>query len=183
MLNKDTFYKEINDLLQLHRNRHQERISKGNYGETGEWRIILSYYNGHFAHGIDSQEEFIDALYAEFVDMEKRFEGTGFPAYFDIGPGWYRLVAELNVWLKSISPEYRILQCKSKFAGLRYYLEDYTIDEDSPFNIVSRPLISYAEMISYRTCETCGDNGKYRDGGWVRTLCDECEERRNENSS
>jgi hypothetical protein len=33
-------------------------------------------------------------------------------------------------------------------------------------------MIAMAESMSYRICEECGDRGKMRGGGWVRTLCD-----------
>jgi len=38
--------------------------------------------------------------------------------------------------------------------------------------------IDMAEAMSYRTCEKCGQPGTERSDGWIRTLCDNCEERR-----
>lgn len=35
--------------------------------------------------------------------------------------------------------------------------------------------VSYAEGQSYRTCEKCGGPGETRGGGWVSTLCEECD--------
>jgi hypothetical protein len=37
-------------------------------------------------------------------------------------------------------------------------------------------VISDAEINSYVTCENCGRAGTRRGGGWVRTLCEQCEE-------
>lgn len=37
-------------------------------------------------------------------------------------------------------------------------------------------IIEEAEGKSYETCEWCGKPGKKRNHGWVRTLCDECDE-------
>lgn len=57
-----------------------------------------------------------------------------------------------------------IQQIKEKFGGLRFYYDggDYQIDG----------MVTMAEVWSDRTCETCGNLGKRRNGGWVRTLCD-----------
>jgi hypothetical protein len=35
-----------------------------------------------------------------------------------------------------------------------------------------------AEAMSGNICETCGDKGEHRSGGWIRTLCDKHEEER-----
>ncbi len=59
-------------------------------------------------------------------------------------------------------------QIKEKFGGLRFYYQggDDYIDG----------LVSMAESWALRTCETCGNLGSRRSGGWVRTLCDEHEQ-------
>lgn len=56
-------------------------------------------------------------------------------------------------------------QVKEKYGTLRFYV--YGADE------YIDGMIHMAEGISARTCETCGNPGKIRDGGWIRTLCDE----------
>jgi len=61
-----------------------------------------------------------------------------------------------------------IHQIKEKFGGLRFYFEggdDYC-----------RGLEVMAETWANRTCEVCGETGKQRGGGWIRTLCDAHEE-------
>ncbi len=60
-----------------------------------------------------------------------------------------------------------IEQIKEKFGGLRFYYHggDNHIDG----------MVTMAEVWAGQTCETCGDKGKRRDGGWVRTLCDKHE--------
>ncbi|NBQ48315.1 MAG: hypothetical protein EBU33_07665 [Sphingobacteriia bacterium] len=55
-------------------------------------------------------------------------------------------------------------QVKEKFGGLRFYVSGAT---DEHYNY-----ISFAESISYRTCEQCGAAGKTYTDGWHRTLCD-----------
>ncbi len=58
-------------------------------------------------------------------------------------------------------------QIKEKFGGLRFYYEggdDYCSG-----------LETMAEIWANRTCETCGETGRQRQGGWIRTLCDKHE--------
>jgi hypothetical protein len=57
-------------------------------------------------------------------------------------------------------------QVKEKFGMLRIYTNSF--DEQ----IVG--MIKMAEAMSSRTCEDCGGVGSPRKGGWIRTLCDSC---------
>jgi len=56
------------------------------------------------------------------------------------------------------------VQVKEKFGGLRFYVQAAT---DKHYNF-----ISFAESMSYRTCEVCGAAGKRYTSGWHTTLCD-----------
>ena len=56
------------------------------------------------------------------------------------------------------------VQVKEKFGGLRFYVQAAT---DKHYNF-----ISFAESMSYRTCEDCGAPGKTYTDGWHTTLCD-----------
>lgn len=56
------------------------------------------------------------------------------------------------------------VQVKEKFGGLRFYVQAAT---DEHYNY-----ITFAESMSYRTCEECGAPGKTYTDGWHRTLCD-----------
>lgn len=58
-------------------------------------------------------------------------------------------------------------QIKEKFGGLRFYYHGG--DE----HIAG--MVTMAESWAHRTCETCGNKGTQRSGGWIRTLCDEHE--------
>lgn len=55
-------------------------------------------------------------------------------------------------------------QIKEKFGGLRFY---YDGGDDNVFGMVRM-----AESWAAYTCESCGQLGKARSGGWIRTLCD-----------
>jgi len=57
-----------------------------------------------------------------------------------------------------------VVQVKEKFGGLRFYVQAAT---DKHYNY-----ISFAESMSYRTCEECGAPGKRYTDGWHRVLCD-----------
>jgi len=56
------------------------------------------------------------------------------------------------------------VQVKEKFGGLRFYVQAAT---DEHYNY-----ISFAESMSYRTCDQCGNPGKTYTDGWHTTLCD-----------
>ena len=56
------------------------------------------------------------------------------------------------------------VQVKEKFGGLRFYVQAAT---EKHYNY-----ISFAESMSYRTCESCGADGKTYTDGWHTTLCD-----------
>lgn len=62
------------------------------------------------------------------------------------------------------------VQVKEKFGTLRFYVDKATTEQ---YNI-----IGFAEDMSSRVCEQCGDTStaQTRSGGWVRTLCNSCEE-------
>ena len=55
-------------------------------------------------------------------------------------------------------------QVKEKFGGLRFYVQAAT---DKHYQY-----ITFAESMSYRTCESCGAPGKTYTDGWHTTLCD-----------
>jgi hypothetical protein len=56
-------------------------------------------------------------------------------------------------------------QVKEKFGGLRFYVQAAT---DKHYNY-----ITFAENMSYHTCEECGKPGTYYPFGWHHVSCDE----------
>lgn len=105
-----------------------------------------------------------------------------------IGEGWWPIVEKLCSriqyhidWKEEQRIKYNrgegctqvvVAQIKEKFGGLRFYYDggdDYV-----------QGLVSMAESWAGSTCEECGKPGRYRDGGWIRTLCDEHEAERQE---
>lgn len=58
-----------------------------------------------------------------------------------------------------------VVQVKEKYGGLRFYVQSAT-DEQYAY-------IQFAESISYKTCEVCGNRGKRTRDGWITTRCEE----------
>lgn len=56
-------------------------------------------------------------------------------------------------------------QIKEKFGTLRVYFSDC--------NDIINEITGFAETMSETTCEECGNIGKARGGGWIKTLCEE----------
>ena len=115
-----------------------------------------------------AHEEFEARLTAKYGDMfHQRLSG------FAIGPGWYHIVEELcnNIaWhLKNLKadvrPDFKVVQVKEKFAGLRFYVDN----ADATIN----GMIYMAESWANKSCELCGNRGTQRNEGWLRVLCDE----------
>jgi len=108
---------------------------------------------------------------------------------FEIGDGWYQIVDSLcsNIqnyidWKNRSAeagykdykpvPQVVAMQVKEKFGGLRFYYEG---GDEQIYGMVRM-----AESWAYRACEECGNVGKTRSGGWIKTLCDKHEEERQE---
>ena len=101
-------------------------------------------------------------------------------AYLGTGPGWYKLIYTLTNCIDNhvewknkrdkTDEKLHIAQIKEKFGGLRYYIDggDETI----------YGMIRLAESLSFTICEECGESGKLRSGGWMKTLCDKHEAER-----
>jgi hypothetical protein len=62
-------------------------------------------------------------------------------------------------------PQVRVTQVKEKFGTLRFYY-------DGGDELISG-LVTMAEAMSSRICETCGNPGKIRGRSWFYTACDE----------
>ena len=84
--------------------------------------------------------------------------------------GWHPLLLQLHDDLTGIDDAYTVGDVKEKFGGLRVYLDTYSPE--------TQPLISVAEARSLTVCEFCGQPGRPRPGGWIKTKCDACVEPR-----
>ena len=108
----------------------------------------------------------------------------GFP-----GDGWFEIIntACRNIqhhidWKRKVAPYAGMTdeefdethqpvaaQVKEKFGGLRFYMDNA---DDYVYGI-----LSMAESLSFRTCETCGAPGKTGGVGWLTTRCETCNTR------
>jgi len=118
-----------------------------------------------------------------FADRYKPMTETAMCWGFECGEGWFNIIDQLchsiqrHIDWKNRNKEEvaQVIaeQVKEKFGTLRFYYrggDDY-IDG----------LVSMAESMTEVTCEECGKPGKSRDGGWIRTLCDDHELERQAN--
>ena len=88
---------------------------------------------------------------------------------FECGEGWETLLENLFEEISKANPpeEFKIAQIKSKFGGLRFYV-DYENEQ-------IRDIISKYENMSYDVCEYCGASPASQTGrGWITTLCRDC---------
>lgn len=91
---------------------------------------------------------------------------------FECGDGWEHLIRGLSRKLEPLiaaypEPRPRAVQVKQKYGTLCFYMSEAT-DE-------MHKLIEVAERQSAHICESCGDYGTMRDGGWLRVLCNLCD--------
>lgn len=117
--------------------------------ECGDgWFDILDQLMGNIQHHIDWKEK--------QRDWAIRFNSTAAPE--DIRP------------VPDSIPQVTLDQVKEKFGTLRFY---YTGGDD-----YISGMVTMAESMSGVTCESCGNPGKSKGGGWVRTICEPCEDNR-----
>lgn len=87
----------------------------------------------------------------------------------EVGKGWAGIVARLAEDLDKMGWNGHVVQIKEKFGDLRFYPSTATAE------MYDR--IDQAALESSRTCEYCGEPGlPTRKGGWIKTLCDGCNE-------
>lgn len=88
-----------------------------------------------------------------------------------VGDGWYPIVSGLCNGLEKIrrktGRDIQFSQIKQKWGLLRVYL-DNSCDE-------AERLVEAAESESSKWCEDCGCAGKTGTEGYIRTVCEECE--------
>ena len=95
------------------------------------------------------------------------------------GPGWDDLLLQLDSTVGALDPDYKILQAKEKFGALRFYPELSPDLSESRRELIYS-VIGGVETLSEMTCEECGSTAgaRPRDGGWIKTLCDHCNDER-----
>jgi len=110
-----------------------------------------------------------------FRDRNGDMRTTAMVWGFDCGDGWYNIIDAVCAQIENRAYNNRrnnvefhpvvATQVKEKYGTLRFY---YTGGDEYVDGVVAM-----AEAMSAVTCETCGAPGKLREGGWLKTLCDE----------
>lgn len=132
----------------------------------------------------DKEKEIYARFPYIFKDKDLPPEQTCLYWGLDIGDGWSNLfinmLEEIEAYEATDHVKQKIenetyhkvvaVQVKEKFGGLRFY---YDGGDENISEIVSR-----AEKLSRTICESCSAPGKPTKSGWIRTLCDDCEENR-----
>lgn len=95
------------------------------------------------------------------------------PFGFECGDGWFMLIDEVCITIERVlkddeelAKDFIVVQVKEKFGTLRFYT--------SPTTDIIHWLIDFAEGMSSKICEECGNPGKTGGRGWLRTECDIC---------
>jgi len=148
--------------------------------ECGDgWFNILDQLMGNIQHHIDWKEK-QRAGAIKYNEMATQAKAGNFDLFeedmkalpndeykekrlAEIVAGDFRQVPELI-------PQVTLDQVKEKFGTLRFY---YSGGDD-----YISGMVSLAESMTGVTCESCGNIGERRGGGWVHTYCTPCEEAR-----
>ena len=128
-----------------------------------------------------------EELHFKNKDIEQRLLNRipqGWGKYISCGEGWYWILDALDHKLSYLDSDYELNQVKEKFGTLRFY---FSSKKDGMINEIMQDCVTRAEYQSESTCEYCGKSlylrspnfdrsVKLREGGWVKTLCDPCDE-------
>ena len=119
------------------------------------------------------QEKLYNDFPQLFQDKGKSAEETPMFWGCSIGNGWYDLMHKACEKLMQLGlPEdFRFVQIKEKFGGLRAYTSGVSKDM---YQAVT-DIIHEAEDEADETCEYCGSKENVTQAGsWIKTLCSEC---------
>jgi hypothetical protein len=111
----------------------------------------------------------------EQVEAVRLSINPAFGQWVGVDEGWYQIVVDCDRDLRYIDPNYSIQQIKEKFGTLRYYFQPSI--PDVRVESIMEAIVDAAERKSEYTCERCGKADgtvSLRDGGWLKTLCDDC---------
>ena len=114
------------------------------------------------------------------VNRDKPMQETCMCWGFECGDGWFNILDQLmgNIqhhidWKnrkEEVVAQVTLDQVKEKFGTLRFY---YTGGDDAIDGMVRM-----AESMSGVTCEECSAPAQTHGPGWIRTICEPCETKR-----
>jgi len=151
--------------------------------ECGDgWFNILNQLMGNIQNHIDWKERQreVSIKFDRIAEQLKAGDSTLFDEeYKDMINQEYKekrrqeLIDRYPIVIPEPIPQVTLDQVKEKFGTLRFY---YSGGDD-----YIRGMVSLAESLSGVTCEGCGNQAQTNwpePGGWVRTICESCEEKR-----
>lgn len=113
-----------------------------------------------YPNEINDYSEYEDAFVSKYrANLAPRFLGLGIPR------GWRSIVEDFMDTL--IGTDYKVIQIKEKFGGLRIYINSPTKAE-----YVTDAYAKAVELAS-QTCAICGKPGKLYAKGWMNVYCEE----------
>jgi hypothetical protein len=122
-----------------------------------------------------------ERMQKDFFDKYPMLFPNGHPRCgFSVDYGWWPLLTTLCDDLMKIVEEsplpmeekaFRVDQVKEKFGGLRFYLG--AVHESISEKVYER--VTESESLSFKVCEKCGQPGSEGGLGWIKTLCDDCQ--------
>lgn len=128
------------------------------------------------------REDLTQKLFEAYPELYRgRTEGCQYNLMcfgFECGDGWFELLMDLSKRIDEIAKKHnqigehypKAFQVKSKFGGLRFYMEPLS---GTAFEEINEA-IGEIEIQAYKTCEQCGRSGSIRnDLYWIAVLCDE----------
>jgi hypothetical protein len=136
-----------------------------------QWPELMEKANIDYIEAGDGWYDLIDTLFSLISkDVVKHKKQLRWIEQQDIPNKEFRIAELEEKILFSIENLPVIEQIKEKFGALRFYCYNSTSDVDL--------YIGFAERMSYKICETCGNSGKLRTGSWLKVLCDEHDRQR-----
>ena len=178
--------RELDDLLckkypkmMINRNLHMTETCMCWGFECGDgWFNILDQLMGNIQHHIDwkvkqresaiKYNEMVTECQAGNFDLfEKEYLSLS-QEFKDKRLG--EIIAGGRRELSEVIPQVTLDQVKEKFGTLRFY---YSGGDD-----YISGLVTMAESMSAITCESCGNPGERTGGGWIKTICEPCEDKR-----
>ena len=152
---------------------HEDGIRKclKTYRVPLKWKALDIWGKFCVSGEIYDSKKLKDRIYVKWKRLKSNFVHK-INVYLNRLCYWDLLYKTIPSWCKNYSLSHPAAsQVKEKFALLRFYMTSST-DE-------MQDLIDEYENKSASVCEDCGSlQGKLRNGGWLRTLCDGCDDLR-----
>ena len=163
--------------MMVNRNKNMQETCMCWGFECGDgWFNILDQLMGNIQHHIDWKEK--QRKWAmDYNEMSAQAKAGNFDLFEEtmkaLPNDEYKekrlaeIVAGDFIPVPELIPQVTLDQVKEKFGTLRFY---YTGGDD-----YISGMVSLAESLTGVTCESCGNVGERRGGGWVHTYCTPCE--------